>query len=85
MPLMYGEIYNNLKEMNLIEADLSPNLQDVQKYTPGEIPSNTQGDTLATDPPSDSEFGAATPAQSGIEAGNPLPEVRPPRSPKSPI
>jgi hypothetical protein len=85
MPNMYVEVYNNLKEMNLISADLMPDLAIAQKYTPGEIPSNIQGDTVATDPPSESEYGAATPAQSNLDAGGQLPEVMPPRALSSPI
>jgi len=86
MPNLYSEVYNNLKEMNLIQADLMPDLAAVQKYTPGEIPSNIQGDTLANEQPSAIEAGATTPAQTNLgPQTKPLPEVLPPRSPKSPI
>ena len=74
-PALYQEVFNNLKEMNLIEADTSPNLGSVQKYTPGQIPSHIQGEETAEQPP--------TPAEANADPGvinQPLPEARPPRS-----
>lgn len=84
-PSLYQEIYKNLKEMNLIEADTLPDLAEAQKMTPGEIPSYSQGDQFASEPPSPSEFGAnpqVIQSSSGAngQAPQPLPEARPPRS-----
>jgi len=90
-PSLYQEIYKNLKEMNLIEADTLPNLEEAQKMTPGELPTYSQGDQFAAEPPSMAEAGA-NPAiiqtqPGGASSGPPttLPEARPPRSEKSPI
>jgi len=75
MPALYKEIFDNLKEMNLIEADTSPDLQAVQRFTPGQIPSHTQGEGSAEQPPTPAE------ANAGVGTINaPLPEVSPPRS-----
>lgn len=71
MPSLYQEIYANLKEMNVILSDTKPDLETVQKYTPGQIPSTTQGDTYGEQPPGPAEQGADIVA---------LPEQRPPRS-----
>jgi len=71
MPYTYAEIYNNLREINVINADLTPNLQTVQEQTPGEIPQNVQGEINAETPPSAAETGIAD------EIKN-LPEQRPP-------
>ena len=93
MPSLYQEIYNNLREMNLIEADTQPNLAEVQKYTPGEIPSYMQGDQYAEQPPGPAEGGADlnvvedNPPLPGVRPqayNNPMPEVRAPRSANSP-
>ena len=78
-PMLYGEIYNNLKEMNLIEADTMPNLALAQKYTPGEMPTYTQGDTTAEETPTPIEQGAAATPNLEIGTGGTLPEVAPPR------
>jgi hypothetical protein len=85
MPYLYNEILKNLKEMNLIEADTSPNLATAQESTPGELPSYSQGDQHASEPPSPAEVGAnpsviqsTTPSNNG--APKALPEARPPRS-----
>lgn len=92
MPSLYQEIYNNLREMNLIEADTQPNLAETQKYTPGEIPSYVQGDQHAQEPPGPAEAGAdldvikdepPLPGANLSRPGPPLPEARPPRSPNS--
>lgn len=37
MPSMYNEVFRNLQEMNLIAADLLPDLQVAQKETPGKF------------------------------------------------
>jgi hypothetical protein len=81
-PSMYQEIYGNLKEMNVIIADTLPDMATIQKYTPGQIPSATQGDVYGEQPPGPAEVGAdvgvvAEPTQ--------LPEQRPPRSPSAGI
>ncbi len=84
MPSLYQEIYKNLKEMNLIEADVLPNLEEAQKMTPGEIPTYSQGDQYAGETPSLAESGPnpsiikSDTASSGPPAT--LPEARPPRS-----
>lgn len=81
-PSLYQEIFNNLKEMNLIEADLLPDLGTVQKYTPGQVPSNVQGETRAEEPPTPSE--AASPeAPVTPESVNRIPEARPSVTEKS--
>ena len=84
MPTVYGMIYNNLKEMNLIQADLTPDLNTAAQYTPGEIPSYSQGETFAEEPPGIAELG---PSQNVIKPGydKPLPESRPPVSSQSPV
>jgi len=90
-PSLYHEIYENLKEMNLIQADTQPDLAEVQKSTPGEIPSYNQGEQFADQPPSPAEVGAVPTGQAPLEQGSPLaqgkplPEVRPPMSAASPI
>ena len=82
-PSLYSEVYNNMREMNIIEADLIPDLEQVQKYTPGEIPSTMQGESFGD--------GGQSPAESGASVSliksnpRPLPEAPPPRSIKSPI
>jgi hypothetical protein len=58
MPSLYQEVFKNLKEMNLIAADAIPDMEAVNKYTPGQIPSNSQGDEKADDPPSPAMSGA---------------------------
>ena len=86
-PYLYQEVYNNLKEMNLIVADTLPDLAEAQKMTPGELPTYSQGDQFAGQPPSSIEVGA-NPAIIKSQNGPPatLPEARPPRSEtKSPI
>lgn len=75
-PNLYQEVYNNLKEMNLIEADTIPDLATVQQYTPGQIPSASQGEMYAEQPLSAAEAGASVGA---------LPEQRPPRSATSTV
>jgi len=88
MPRMYQEVYNNLKEMNLIVADTQPDLAEAQKLTPGELPAYSQGDQFAGEEPTPSEFGANPKT---IDNGNgqnyqgPLPEARPPVSPKAQV
>jgi hypothetical protein len=86
MPALYEIIYNNLKEMNLITADLIPDLGVAQKYTPGEIPTYIQGDTYASSEPSPVEMGLSPgEANTSIKYNKPLPEARPPVSPNAPI
>lgn len=87
-PALYQEIYSNLKEMNLIQADTLPDLAEAQKMTPGEIPSYTQGDQYAGEVPSPAESGPnPSIIKSDGAGGSPaaLPEVRPPRSASAPI
>lgn len=90
-PALYNEVYKNLREMNLIQADTTPDLAEAQKLTPGELPSYTQGDQYAEEPPSIAETGAnPTILDSGngtaqAAYGPQLPEARPPRSVKAPI
>jgi len=78
MPSLFLEVVNNLKEMNVILADTTPDLETVQKYTPGQIPSAAQGDTYSEEPPSPAEAGA----DPSVSA---LPEQRPPRGPSTQI
>ena len=75
-PSLYQEVYANLKEMNVILADTKPDLEMAQKYTPGQLPSNTQGDTYGEQPPGPAEAGADI---------KPIPEQRSPRSGASQI
>jgi hypothetical protein len=75
-PNMYQEVFSNLKEMNLIEADTLPDLAAVQQYTPGQIPSASQGDDYAEEQPSAANAGATIAA---------LPQQKPPRSPNAPV
>jgi len=87
-PTLFEEVYNNLREKNLIEADLIPNLAMAQDKTPGEIPQYVQGDQTATDAPTQVES-FASPGVAGDEAAaisknntaaaKPNPEVMPPR------
>jgi len=93
MPALYSEVYRNLEEMNLIGADLLPDLALAQEKTPGQIPQNVQGDVSATEPPSTAEGPLPINQLEQVNAGEqgivatptPLPENRPPRSPKSGI
>ena len=84
-PLLYNEVYNNFKEMNVIEADLAPNMETVQKNTPGEVPSFMQGETTGQEPASLAEQGATQSGAFPGEYNRPLPEVRPPVSNNAPI
>jgi len=70
-PSLYQEIYQNLKEMNVIVADTTPDIKMVQKYTPGQIPSASQGDIYGDQPPGEAEVGLDIAA---------IPEQKPPRS-----
>jgi hypothetical protein len=62
--------------MNLIQADTQPDMEAVQKFTPGQIPTYSQGDSNADDQP-DPEAAGAAPAAQVLQ---PLPEVKPPMS-----
>jgi hypothetical protein len=84
-PMLYQEVYNNLKEMNLIQADTQPDLAEAQKSTPGEIPTFNQGDNFAGEEPSPVEVGADPMGKGVFQPGNPLPEVRPPMSKTAPV
>ena len=70
--------------MNLIEADLAPNIETAQQYTPGELPTYSQGETYAETPPSVSEIGANSNVVTQ-EYNKPLPESKPPVSPNAPV
>jgi len=90
-PTLFEEVYNNLREKNLIAADLLPNLRMAQDKTPGEIPQYVQGEQSVEDPPTQVES-YATPgiagSQSGAKFSKPIHgavpqktnEVMPPRS-----
>jgi len=84
MPMLYQEVYNNLKELNIIQADLTPDLQAAQKMTPGELPVYNQGEIGAETPPSPAETGQA-PGANGQQYTKQLPEARPPVSQNAPI
>ena len=84
MPTAYGIIYNNLKEMNLIAADLTPDLKMAQQYTPGELPTYSQGESSAGGAPELSEAGANIDAIKP-EYNKTLPESKPPVSPDAPV
>jgi len=83
-PALYQEVYNNLKELNIIQADLTPDLQVAQKMTPGELPVYNQGDVGAESPPSVAETG---PPQGFNQQKytKQLPEAKPPVSQNAPI
>jgi hypothetical protein len=88
MPLMYNEVYENLKEMNVIQADLTPDMESVQKNTPGEVPSYQQGETTGQGEPSPTEYGlnlgnTQNTGSSGLNGS--LPEAKPPMSVNSSI
>ena len=74
MPAFYSEVYANLREKNVIKADLTPNLERVQAETPGEIPQNVQGEVNAETPPSVSE----QPGGENNPVVQPNPEQKPP-------
>ena len=79
-PSLFQEIINNLKEMNVIVADTIVDHEIVQKYTPGQIPSASQGDVISE--------GQLSPAEAGSDhdiISQPLPEQSPPKSPSSGI
>jgi hypothetical protein len=86
MPALYNEVFRNLQEMNLIAADLLPDLAIAQKETPGQVPSNTQGDVTANEPPSPVEQASVSGVaqvnseQDSKVVARPLPEQRPPKS-----
>lgn len=84
MPTLYGEVYNNLKELNLISADLQPDMEIAQKTTPGELPTYNQGGVSAEAPPSIAEVGANLNLTS-TSYDKALPEARPPVSQNAPI
>ena len=84
MPNMYQEVYNNLSEMNVIVADLLPDLAVAQKDTPGEIPTfNQGGDKTSISEPSPAEKGPDLDKVNGGAAKpnpvKPLPIHNPPR------
>jgi len=86
MPSLYEVIYNNLKEMNVITADLSTDLAMAQKYTPGELPTFQQGDVSAVSESNPSEAGGTPGAvNSELAYDKSLPEAKPPTSPNSPV
>lgn len=86
MPQTYSVVYNNLKEMNLIKADLTPDIPTAQQLTPGELPSYTQGDSHAETPPNRAELGPDTSTVAQPKQYNkPLPEASPPVSNSAPI
>ena len=72
--------------MNLIAADLMPDLRVAQVHTPGELPTYSQGENSSGVPPTPAEQGT-TPGVGVKPAGapkpaptpNPLPQQRPPR------
>ena len=86
MPSMYIEVFRNLQEMNLIAADLLPDLQISQKETPGQIPSNVQGDVTAADTPSRVEqaplsgVSEVNKKENVVATPKALPEQKPPRA-----
>lgn len=84
MPNLYNEVFRNLQEMNLIAADLLPDLQIAQKETPGQVPSNMQGDVTANEAPSPVEqapmSGVAAVNAEVVATPKALPEQRPPKS-----
>lgn len=82
MPEAYSLVYNNLKEMNLIEADTQPNIAQAQQLTPGELPSYNQGEINAETAPNAAESGAPAVQPSYNKQ---LPEARPPVSQNAPI
>jgi len=84
-PALYSVVYNNLKEMNLISADLQPDLQMAQKMTPGEIPTYNQGETSAEAPPNPIELNPVPEPQKKQDYNKPLPESKPPVSQNAPI
>jgi len=88
-PSLYQEVYNNLKELNIIEADINPDKQLAQKMTPGEFPVYSQGDIGAETPPTPTEMGAdpvtANQSFNKKQYNKQLPESRPPVSPNSPV
>ena len=80
-PSLYQEVYNNLKEMNVIKADVAPGMTP-QNVEAGQIPTFSQGDSNSQTPSSPATSGANP---SIIQSSGPLPEQRPPNSPKSGI
>lgn len=100
LPLLYNEIYENMKEKNVIEADLAPDMATIQQNTPGEVPTYQQGDTMGQGEPSPAEYGldissinvtnnkpAQPPMAQPQKNGvpNSLPEARPPKGKSAPI
>ena len=69
-PGLYAEVYKNLKELNTIKSDTMPNLQSAQLYTPGNIPTTSEGGVTAddsVDPAAQQDVPDA-----GIEKNNPV-------------
>ena len=80
MPNLFTELYRNLQEMKVIEADLlaeipTPSDRAVQ---PGLIPTYTQNDVTAQEQPGPAERGM-DPKQLEVGRAGPLPEQKPPR------
>lgn len=71
-PNVFTVVFNNLKELNTIKADSTPNMETVQKYTPGEVPTYTQGGIS-----SDSE---SSPVEGGVDMSKQNPVQKPPQS-----
>ena len=82
-PSLYEEVYRNLKEMNLIHADVAPANGQEDPQQQGQVPQHTQGDDSAESPASPAAANANPTVVS--KPGRPLPEQKPPRSPSSPI
>jgi hypothetical protein len=89
MPTMFTEVYRNLQEMNLIKADLIPDIEKEKELTadtaPGTIAPTTQGGTTAMDQPSPAEGQLKIQTIGSEVVAKPLPEQLPPRRVDSPI
>jgi hypothetical protein len=81
-PSLYTEVYTNLKEMNLIQADTMPVTITKDLLNQGQIPQFAQGGTTAQEQASPTEAGANPGV---LTQDSRLPEQRPPRSTSSPI
>lgn len=79
MPNLYSEVFSNLKEMNLIERDLKPDLENIPEEQAGNVPTYQQSGVNAESPPSPVEAGASP------SVINNIPEAKPPRSSNSSI
>ena len=80
-PNLYHEVYNNLKEMNLIATETNPLAQTTPTNPAVEQQAMPEEGSGPDDQPSPDQMGASPPS----DVVAPLPEIKPPRGPNATI